>query len=184
MIRYAHLIALSLVVSVSTTTPAAETYDLIPADALGGVACKSIQGLVKKSDKLIKDVGLKIPDEAQPGALCKQVFMFLGIQTGLDTKGNCSLVVVNKKHIGAEIGLGNLDKFFVLSIPFTDLDDMAKNFGFEKGKLKTETITNIEKERDFGKICYAKGKHLYLGNHEKAILSVVKAKTVGEELNE
>src|SRR4051812_23064658 len=102
MLRWSHLTALSLVVSLATSpTRAAETYDLIPADALGGVACKSIQGLVKKSEKLIKDVGLKIPDEAQPGALCKQLFMFLGIQTGLDTKGNCSLVVVNKKHIGA-----------------------------------------------------------------------------------
>ena len=45
-------------------------------------------------------------------------------------------------------------------------------------------MTTIEKERDFGKICYAKGKYIYLGANEKAILSVVKGKTVGEDLNE
>ncbi len=181
MVRRSHLVALALVLGIATSSRAVETYDLIPADALGGVACRSIQDLVKKSEKLAKDADITLPE--QPGALCKQLFMFLGIQAGLDTKGGCSLVVVNKKHIGAEIGFNNFDQYIVLTIPITDIDAMGKNFGFEKGKLKPETITTIEGQRDFGKLCYVKGKYLYLGGNEKAILSVVKGKSVGEELN-
>src|SRR5262249_6401745 len=133
MIRPSHLAALSLVLSIVTRARAADTLDLIPADATGGVACKSIEGLVRKSDKLVKDLELKLPE--QPGALCKQLFMALGINAGLDTRGGCSAVVVNQKHVGGDINFRNLETFIVLTIPFSDLDAMAGNFGLGKGKL-------------------------------------------------
>ena len=49
-------LALILVICAAANAPAADILDLIPADALGGVTCRSISELVKKSEKLIKDV--------------------------------------------------------------------------------------------------------------------------------
>ncbi len=181
MVRWPHLTASCLVFCLALRSQGAETYELIPADSLGGIACRSIEGLVKKSTQLAKDAEIKLPE--QPGALCKQLFMALGIQAGLDTKGGCSLVAVNPKYVGAKIGFGNFDQYLVAAIPFTDLDAMAGNFGIEKGKLKTETMTDLAGERDFGKKCYVRGKTIYLGANEKAILSVAKGKSVGEDLN-
>src|SRR5438105_3593451 len=120
MVRWTHLLALSLLFC-GETARAVETYDLIPADALGGVACRSIQGLVKKSDKLAKDVGLELKDS--PADLCKLLFTSIGIKAGLDTQGGCSLVAVNEKHVGAKFNLGirgggNAEQFVVFTIPF------------------------------------------------------------------
>src|SRR5262245_50362047 len=100
MVRPSRLAALGLVFCVATTSRAAEAFDLIPADALGGVACRSIGDLVQKSEKLARDGGLDLPQP--PGEVCKQAFALLGIQAGLDTKAGCAAVVVNKKHVGAE----------------------------------------------------------------------------------
>jgi hypothetical protein len=180
MVQRSCLTALSLLLCVAASSPAADSLDLIPADALGGVACRSIDGLVQKSEKLVKDAEIKLP--ATPSVLCTSLFTALGIQNGLDRKGGCSLVVVNKKHIGAEIGFGNLEQYLVAALPFSDLDAMAGNFGIDKGKLKPETMTTIMGRRPFGKLCYARGKHLYLGANEKAILSVARGKTVGADL--
>src|SRR5262245_20825154 len=131
MIARWHLAALTLLVCVASTARAVDTLDLIPADALGSFACKSIEGLVKKSEKLVKDVEIKLPDS--PAALCRMLFMSLGINAGLDTKGNCSAVVVNEKHVGGKLGFRNLDQYIVLSIPFSDIDAMAGNFDLGKG---------------------------------------------------
>src|SRR5262245_47082295 len=145
MIWRPQLAALCLVLCLATTSGrarAADMLDLIPADALGGVACRSIEGLVQKTTKLIKDTEIKVPE--QPGAICKQIFMALGIQAGLDTKGGCSAVLVNEKHIGEKFkfaifgGGNNAEKFVVLTIPFSDLDAMAGNFGIGQGKLKPD----------------------------------------------
>src|SRR5687768_1732188 len=103
MVRWTHLLALSLLFCVWTPSRAVETYDMIPADALGGVACRSIQGLVKKSEKLIKDTEIQFPEK--PADLCKSLFTAIGINAGLDTKGGCSLVVVNEKHVGVKLNL-------------------------------------------------------------------------------
>lgn len=189
MVRWSHLTALSLIICITTRSTAVETYDLIPADAMAGVSCKSIQGLVQKSEKLIKDAEIKLP--VQPRALCKELFMALGIQVGLDTKGGCSAVLVNEKHIGEKFkinlfggGGSNAEKFVVLTIPMSDIDDMAGNFGIGKGKLKPETMTTLEMPAGgFLKKCYVKGKYIYFGNVEKAMLSVVNGKTVGAELS-
>jgi len=164
MIRWSHLTELSLVLALAASPlRAVETYELIPADALGGVACKSIQGLVKKSEKLIKDVDLKLPDEAQPGALCKQLFMFLGIQTGLRHQGQLFSGCRQQEARRRGGRLAQLRPVPGHVRAFHRPRRHGKNFGFEKGKLKPETMTTIAKERDFGKICYAKGKHIYLG---------------------
>lgn len=183
-----HLPALSLVLCLATSSRAADMLDLIPADALAGCACRSIEGLVQKTTKLAKDVELELPE--QPGALCKQLFMALGIQAGLDTRGSCAFALVNEKHIGEKFKLNffgggnNAEKFVVLTIPFASLDDMAGNFGIGKGKLKPETMTTLEMPAGgFLKLVYVKGKYIYFGNVEKAILSVAKGKSVGDELS-
>src|SRR5262249_49384705 len=45
-------------------------------------------------------------------------------------------------------------------------------------------MTPIKQEqREFGKLCYVKGKHIYLGNHEKAILSVASGKSISGDLD-
>ena len=181
MVRRSHLAALVLLFGLGTSGRAAEAYDLIPADALGGVACRSIADLVSKSDKLARDAGLELP--LRPGDLCRMAQMALGINGGLDLKGGCALVVANPKHVGMEINYRNLEPFLVLALPFTDLDTMAANFGFAKGKLKPGMVAPIDKERQFFKLCFVRGKHIYLGGHEKALLSVAKGRPVGTELS-
>jgi hypothetical protein len=181
MIRRSPLVALALLIGLGTSGQAVETYDLLPADALGGIACRNISDLVGKSDKLARDVGLKLPVTA--GGLCQMAQMALGINAGLDLKGGCALVAANPKHVGMEFNFRNANEFLVVVLPFTDLDTMAANFGFDKGKLKSEKIAPVKMERDFIKFCYVRGKHIYLGIQEKAILSVAKGKSVGADLS-
>ena len=63
MLRH-HLAALSFVLGLATSSRAADMLDLIPADALAGCACRSIEGLVQKTTKLAKDVDRSIAREA------------------------------------------------------------------------------------------------------------------------
>src|SRR5262249_61066318 len=98
MVRRLHLVAISLLFCVVANSRAADMLDLIPGDALGGVACRSIEGLVAKSEKLVKDAEIKVAEVARPRELCKQVFMFLGITAGLETQGGGALVVVHPRR--------------------------------------------------------------------------------------
>src|SRR5207249_2694797 len=56
--------------------------------------------------------------------------------------------------------------------------------GLKQGELRPDKLTPLKEEgRALRlKVCYVRGKHLFLGTHEKAVLSMAKVKSVGSEM--
>jgi hypothetical protein len=152
--------------------------DLIPSDATCAIAIRNPNALKKKGDQFVAETELKTP--LRPSQAYDFVLQHLGIRAGLDADGPAAVVLVDGDVVGA-VGGGweNLENRLVAVIPFTDRDKMAGNFEIQAGELKPERMTT-GKGQNFGKFFYARGNHLFLGNHEKAVASVAKAKSVGD----
>lgn len=159
---------------------AADPLDLIPADAMGGVAVRNLDSFQKKADAFVKDAGIDLP--MAPSEMLAQAFKELGVENSLDTTSSAAVVVVNRDVLGAEFGLGNLDKFLVVALPYKNLDKIGEVFGLKEGTLKPDKLFELDVKRDFGKFAYVRGKHIFIGNHDKAVLSVGKGKLAAHDL--
>src|SRR2546430_14920192 len=108
--------------------------DLVPADtALAAIVVRDLDGLLKKGDKFIEETGFRVP--LRPSELFSQAVQFLGIRGGLDDRGSAAILLLRPERDGDNIGFGNLEELLAGSLPFSDLDKFAANFGFETGEL-------------------------------------------------
>ncbi len=174
------LCAILLALAAAGGAAAQGPLDLIPADALGGVAIRDLNDLKKKGDQFIKDTELKFP--LRPSELFDQVYQFLGVQGAVDQDGSAAIVLANPKAVGAELNFGTLDKYIVVALPFADRDRIGESMGLKKGELKADKLTETRTGKPFAKFCYARGKTLFLGGHDKAVESVARARGLGGEL--
>ncbi len=154
--------------------------DVIPADAAAALAIRNLEELEKKGDKFVADVDLKLP--IRPSQLFADVYRFLGIQGGVDTKGSAAIILLRPEKEGGNIG--DFERLLVGALPFTDLDKLAVNFGFKPGELKPKIIAG--KDRDggrFGKFFFARDKHLFLSQHEPALKRLSQAKPLSGQID-
>jgi hypothetical protein len=156
--------------------------DLIPQDAAAGVAFRNLDDFKKKADKFAADFQQNIP--IGPSQIMALMYQQLGIQNGLDEDSTAAVILANPKAAGVKKVFGqDANQLLVLAVPFTDRDTMAGNFGFKQGDLKPEKMGK-GKGPMFGKFFYARGKHLYMGDNEKAVTSVAKGKALAADLPE
>ena len=180
-------IGLTLVALLALAGPAAAQQgplDLIPADATGAFAVRNLNDLAKKGDQFLKDTEMQVP--IRPSQVFDMAFMFLGVQGAVDTGGSAAIVVVNQKVVGGNLNVigRDFEKFLVAVIPFKDRDKIGASLGFKQGELKPDKLMPVKDEmRQFGKFCYVRGKHLFLGNLDKAVVSAARGKSVAAELS-
>ncbi len=162
-------------------TAAPDVLDLLPEDAAGAVAIRNLTELHKKGDKFLDETELKV--SLRPSQLFDLAWSWLGITQGLDRDGPAAIVVANPQKAGYKDlnSAGGFD-IFVVAVPFADRDKMASNFGIAAGALKPDTMVK-GKGANYGQFFYARGKHVFFGNNEKAVASVAKGKSVGAALS-
>jgi hypothetical protein len=165
----------------STAAAAPDALDLVPEDALAAVTVRNLTELRKKGDKFLDESELKV--SLRPTQLFDFAFTWLGATRGLDRDGTAAIIVANPEKVGhKDRHRGNGLEVFVVAVPFTDRDQMASNFGIAAGALKPDTMVK-GKGDNFGRFFYARGKHLFFGNDEKAVAGVAKGKPVGGALS-
>jgi hypothetical protein len=114
--------------------------ELIPANAPLGIGIRNLDDLQKKGDKLVQDTGWQAP--MRPSEVCAQLYDFLGVRNGLDTKGSAAVMFANPTEAGIATNWNGIDvlELVVVAIPVADADKMAANFGIAEGKLQPDTI--------------------------------------------
>jgi len=177
MKSYISLAVALFLMSASRTCAQEQPLDLIPANAAGALVFQNPDALKTKGDKLFEEAGINNPS-LRPSQLVGFALQFLGVNAGFDGKGIAAAVVLPPdKNQGPGMDL------FVVILSFTDLDQMAGNFGLEKGELKPGKVTAAKGGRAFGKFVLARGKHVLIGDNDKAIAAVARAKSIKAELS-
>jgi hypothetical protein len=159
--------------------------DLIPDDAAVAVVIRSMQDLKAKADLLATEV--PFPGNGKPSTELDGFISFLRIRAGFDETRPLALVMANPQHIGAK----NLNQgdtalnLLVLAVPFSDRVKMAANFGLSADSLKPDQIIKLQGPHilnTLGTSVYLHENYLFLGNQEKAILSVARGKALRNAL--
>jgi hypothetical protein len=153
--------------------------DLVPVNAAAGLVVRNLDELKTKGDKFVAESELRVP--LRPSDVFALGLKALNITQGLDSKGSAAILLAPKEKDNAGF-LSFFDELVVV-IPFTDLDKMAANFGFAKAELKPQQTMMIKKDRDtFGQFVHVRGKHLFLGQKERAVNRLIGSKSVSGEL--
>lgn len=174
------LLAASILALVAGTAQAQTVLDLVPADATAGIAIRNVAELSKRGDEFVNEAGMQ--NLFRPSQLWLLALQFLGINGGIDLKSPTAIVLAPPEKGQDLLNLPNLDRFLVLILPFTEIDALARNFGFENGQLKAGKMEE-GKGTNFGKFFFARGKHLYIGNTREAIARVLDGKAGRKELS-
>ena len=167
-------------------TPAVKTgFDLIPINSAAGFAIHNLEDLKAQGDVFIKNAELEKQIGLRPSQVFEMGFGYLGIKNGRDDSRPVGIFLANliEARILNPDGFSALEKLLVVAVGFEDRDQMASNFGLAKGELQPQQITKIRRDNNsFGQFIYVKGNHLYLGNNERAILSVADGKPLSQAL--
>lgn len=174
-----HFLPLAVLLIMAGNGRAQTVLDLIPPEATAGIAIRNLDELRARGDKFVADAGMQ--NLFRPSQLWLMALQFLGINAGVDTKNSAAIVLAPPDKGQNGLNFPNLDRHLVLILPFTDLDALAGNFGFEKGKLKPGKL-ETGKGLNFGQFFLARGKHLYIGNTTGAINRIVNSKAERAEL--
>ena len=168
--------------------------DLIPINSAAGFAIHNLDELKAQGDVFLKNTGLTEEFRRRIGFRPSQVFDFLfgtlGINTGRDDSKPVGIFVANiiEARVLTPFENNEFLNLLVVAVGVSDRDQMAANFHLKKGELQPEQITkipdHINRPFGFGQLVYLRGKHLFLGNNERAILSVAKGKRLSEVLTE
>jgi hypothetical protein len=176
------LVALSLAplfLWVGNTSAGETMLDLIPADAGAAVAIRNLNDLKKKGDRFIADTEMKVP--LRPSQVFEMGYQHLGINAGVDFNGSAAIVLANPVAVGVQTWWREWFQLIVVAVPFTDLDKLAPSFGIKAAQLKPGKVVS-GKGMNFGRFFCARGKHLFLAENKKALISVAKGKTLAGEL--
>jgi hypothetical protein len=152
--------------------------ELIPADAAGAFMVRDLAGLRKKGDAFIKEVDGGTRLWGRPSQLVDIALGYVALQGVADEKRPMGLIAANPQVLGKR----DLDdKLLVLAIPFTDKKQVARRFALEEADLKEGKVLAVE-HKNFGRFVYLKGSYFYLGEDEKAVLSVARGKSFAATL--
>lgn len=175
-----HFLAVCLFLVWAGNSWSQTVLDLVPPEATAGIAIRNLDELKTRGDQFVADAGLQ--NQFRPSQLFVMGLQFLGINGGIDTKNAAALVLAPPEKGQDGINIPNLDQHFVLILPFSELNALAANFGFEKGQLKPGKMAR-GKGMNFGSAFFARGKHLYVGNSEEAVARLLKSKPARDELS-
>ncbi len=133
------LVSLVVLLAIHSALHAQPVLDALPQDAAAAIAIRDLDSLLKKGDKFLDETQIRMP--LRPSKLFEEANNFLGIRSGFNRKGSAAIVLMATKE---RIGLQHLEELIVPVIPYTDADEMAKNFGFAKGKPPLKTVQSTK----------------------------------------
>src|SRR5947207_851462 len=142
MLRNLSCLTLLVVIACAGSAPAQKTLDLMPSDAMVGCAVRNLNDLKKKGDQFIKDTELQLP--IRLSQVFDMAYQAIGVQGVVDEDGSCAIVLVPEKVIGQPIGLGSIEQYIVIAIPFADRDKIGVALGLKQGELKPDKLTPLE----------------------------------------
>jgi hypothetical protein len=151
--------------------------ELLPQDAVAGIAIGNLDELIKRGDKFLLDTEINVP--LRPSQLFDQGAQFLGINKGLDRKRAAAVVLMPPENKDDFRNFQWLETSLVPILPFTDPDTMAGNFGLAKGKLTPKAVQKID-PKFFMKYATRTLNHIYLSGSDKTIRRVQQSKTLAE----
>lgn len=162
-------------------------FDLIPVNAAAGFSVHNLNQLVAEGDEFIKNANLEKEFGIRPSQLVHMVYGFLGVNKGRDDTIPGGVFIANliEARVLNPSGPGDFEKLLVVAVGVADADQMAGNFNLAKGELKPDQITETKRHgniNNFGKFLYLKGKHLYLGDNERAVLSVARGERLSQAM--
>lgn len=179
MVRIISALCVSLTIAASARSQT--VLNLVPADCGGALVIKGIDDLKKKGDAFFAET--KTEEFGRPSQLFNLIFVNLGIQGGVHGKLPTGILVASPKKAGvAGLDFSTLDKLLVLAIPYNDLDQLSKSFGFAPGQLK-KNVMSTGKGQNFGTHFYVDGDYLYFGNNPRAVEAVVKQPSLAKSLD-
>jgi hypothetical protein len=160
---------------------------MIPEDAAAGFVVRNVADLRRKGDRFLADTEMHL--FLRPSELFPIIYSVLGLQRGVEENNSAAILVANPEKVGIQLfdnagqisSFDNLMRLLVIEVPFADLDDIGANFGIARGAFAPGKIVP-GKGQDFGKFFAARGKHLFIANHEATLAIVLKSKPAGLEL--
>jgi hypothetical protein len=185
MSRRTHVTSLAVLLTWTGLAAAQQqptVLDLIPADAVGALAIRNLEGLKTRGDKLIADA--KLPDVPRPSELFAKVSETLNAPGALDMAGSAALILARPDR-GAEVGdlfsRPSLE-YLVVALPVGDREKLTGAFGLTPGQLRPGKVIagSLKDEKLF---LSPRAKHLYVSQNTKALARVTGAKnTLRDEL--
>ena len=176
------LVTVGLLLLCSGPASAQGYLDLVPVDASVAIIVRNPNELRKKGDEFLQET--QITFGLRPTEALDAIVNFLGLRNGLDLNQPAGVVLLRPEDAKNAVGLGDLEESLYGVFAFTDLDEMAGNFGFAKGDLKLDQITKVKLANPpFGRYVLARGKHIYLAMKEAPLARLRKAPTVGADLS-
>lgn len=160
-------------------------FDLIPVNAAAGFAVPNLEELIAEGDVFLKNTGMEQEFGIRPSQLVRMAYGYLGVDKGRDDTIPAGIFVANliEARVLNPSGFREIEKLLVVAVGVSDREEMAGNFVLAQGELKPEQIIKIDRgNRAFGKLIYLKDRHLYLGNNERAILSVARGRPLSQVL--
>lgn len=170
-------------VKVSAETP----MEVLPARVGVALSVRNLEELQKKGDEFLKELkGVNV--SIRPSQILTMAYAILNLQGVVDEKRPTAIILASPRLIlNKEIGgLNDFEKLLVGMIPFKDYAAIAKRFGVTKEMLKDRKVIAAQPQNqvnNFGKFIAVRGKHLYFGNHQPAVQSLVEGKRLGEVLS-
>lgn len=162
-------------------------FDLIPINSAAGFAVHNLKELQKKGDTFVKNTELEKEFGIRPSQAIPMIFGYMGLNKGRDDTLPAGILLANlfEARMLNAADFRDIERLLVVTVGFTDRDQIAANFGLSKGELQPEKITRVQQGKSgWGQfqMLYVRGNHIYLGNNERAILSVVRGKRLSQAL--
>lgn len=175
------IITVLVAVTSAAPTPVQEgSLDLVPHDATIALSVRNLGDFLKKADALVKE--FDPPGGMGMSDMLDQALTFIGLKPVIDADGPAAVALVNRKVIGEDIGLQNLDKYLAVALTYRNRESVEKFLGLGAQEVKPDTVLKAKGERQWGHYGYIKGRIFYLANEEKTLLAMVKAKPLSGEL--
>jgi hypothetical protein len=168
------------------TDPPKQTnpLELVPDNAVAALLLRSPADLGRRGDQVLRDA--KIEASFQPSQIVNLLQLglgFIGVQQGVDFEGAFAAMILPDP---AGERAGNLDAFarnFVVVVPFTDREQMAKNFRLGKEELTDGKVKRLNKRvGDTVEFVAIRGKHIYLAASEAVLEQALKARPVTNQV--
>ncbi len=154
--------------------------ELVPQDAVAGIAIRNLDELIKRGDKFLTETAIDVP--LRPSQLFDLGAVFVGANRGLDRKRPAAVVLLSPEKGQNDKGLDWLEQNLVPILPFTDADLMASNYGLDKGKFLEMNVFRANRQ-DFIKYIARTKDHIRLCGSEKTLRRMEKGKFVSDLLS-
>jgi hypothetical protein len=162
----------------------ANSLELVRDNAVAAIVLRSPVDLGRRGDQVLSDA--KIEGSFRPSQIVNLLQLglgLLGVQQGADFDGAFAAMIfpdpAGERVANPELFL----RSFVVMVPFTDREQMAKNFGFGKAELPDGKVTRLMKRVGNSiEFVAMRDKHIYLAASEAVLEQALKGRPVAGQV--